>query len=233
MLLPGTGRGTSRRLVEGAPRMTLLYDSHQHSVEITEHLRSRNSHRHEPCLLDVAVAFLVPLGLIAAIMRFAVDLNCQTRRHASKVQGERTLRTLLPEAITAWPLLERPPEKLLRRAHLLPQSARELHRLDRCLEDARAPSTTPLRAAVPLPVPGRNITAGPLKLLPGTGRGNSRSLVEGAHARRRVRPPHILNNPNCACSGMGALRQALNARPSTSRVWAGSIIPSSHSRAVA
>ena len=44
---------------------------------------------------------------------------------------------------------------------------------------------------------------------------------------------YILNTPNDARSGIGAFRHAANASPSTSRVWAGSMMPSSHSRAVA
>ncbi len=67
-----------------------------------------------------------------------------------------------------------------------------------------APSTA-LRA-VPLPVPGR---------------------IEYRHL------PHIRNTPNAARSGTGAFSVAANASPSTSRVWAGSMMPSSHSRAVA
>jgi len=43
---------------------------------------------------------------------------------------------------------------------------------------------------------------------------------------------HILNTPNCV-SGMGAFRLAEMARPRTSRVWIGSMTPSSHRRAVA
>jgi hypothetical protein len=43
---------------------------------------------------------------------------------------------------------------------------------------------------------------------------------------------HILNRPNLVGS-IGALAAADNPRPSTSRVSAGSITPSSHSRAVA
>ncbi len=46
-------------------------------------------------------------------------------------------------------------------------------------------------------------------------------------------PHHIRNTPNWGRSGIGALRQAAKARPSTSRVCAGSMMPSSHSRAVA
>ena len=39
--------------------------------------------------------------------------------------------------------------------------------------------------------------------------------------------------PKRGFSGIGALSAAAKARPSTSRVWAGSMMPSSHSRAVA
>ena len=75
---------------------------------------------------------------------------------------------------------------------------------DRFRRGAENPSTT-LRV-VPLPVPGRY---------------------------RRLVLHHIRNTPNCARSGVGASRVTASARPSTSRVWAGSITPSSHRRAVA
>lgn len=45
--------------------------------------------------------------------------------------------------------------------------------------------------------------------------------------------PHILNRPKRGPFGIGAFRQAEKARPSTSRVWRGSMMPSSHRRAVA
>src|SRR5690606_4384728 len=44
---------------------------------------------------------------------------------------------------------------------------------------------------------------------------------------------HIRNTPKRACLGKGAFSVAAKASPSTSRVCAGSITPSSHSRAVA
>ena len=44
---------------------------------------------------------------------------------------------------------------------------------------------------------------------------------------------HMRNTPKRGASSTGALSVAARARPSTSRVWAGSITPSSHSRAVA
>lgn len=66
-----------------------------------------------------------------------------------------------------------------------------------------------------------------------------RSAAWTHRAFRRSRPEgplepevHILKMPK-RVSGTGALRQAENARPSTSRVSSGAITPSSHSRAVA
>ena len=44
---------------------------------------------------------------------------------------------------------------------------------------------------------------------------------------------HIRKMPNRAWSGIGAFSVAAKARPSTSRVWTGSMMPSSQSRAVA
>src|ERR1700722_15359464 len=44
---------------------------------------------------------------------------------------------------------------------------------------------------------------------------------------------YIRNRPKCGLGGMGALSAAEMARPSTSRVCAGSMMPSSQSRAVA
>ncbi len=49
---------------------------------------------------------------------------------------------------------------------------------------------------------------------------------------RRPRRRHMRKTPKRG-SGMGAFRLAESDRPSTSRVWAGSMTPSSHSRAVA
>ena len=45
--------------------------------------------------------------------------------------------------------------------------------------------------------------------------------------------PHIRNTPKRGASSTGAFNAAANANPSTSLVCAGSMMPSSHSRAVA
>ncbi|MNE50825.1 hypothetical protein D3C80_1454200 [compost metagenome] len=59
------------------------------------------------------------------------------------------------------------------------------------------------------------------------------SAIGDQQAFNHRHPPHILNRPNCARSGIGAFSTAEKASPSTSRVWAGSITPSSQSLAVA
>ncbi len=51
-------------------------------------------------------------------------------------------------------------------------------------------------------------------------------------ARGEGRNHHIRNTPKVV-SGIGAFSDAEIASPSTSRVWAGSMTPSSHRRAVA
>ena len=75
----------------------------------------------------------------------------------------------------------------------------------------------------------------------GTYDSSSRFLVRRPRERRRRQkdqkygqePPHIRNTPNAGRSGIGASKLTAKANPSTSRVCAGSITPSSHSRAVA
>ena len=73
----------------------------------------------------------------------------------------------------------------------------------------------------------------------GDRRGQSRGWRQGlCRSRQKYRSEdshrhHILKTPNCGRSGIGAFRQAANASPRTSRVCAGSMIPSSQSREVA
>ena len=67
-------------------------------------------------------------------------------------------------------------------------------------------------------------------------RDEARDLVAQQFVLRRdvdVVVHHMRNTPNFGLSGIGAFRLALSASASTRRVSAGSITPSSHSRAVA
>jgi hypothetical protein len=79
----------------------------------------------------------------------------------------------------------------------------------------------------------------------GAGAGNITGAAEvqpvstTAHTERPARqgmgpePAYILNTPNRGASGIGAFRLAERPSASTRRVSAGSITPSSHSRALA
>jgi hypothetical protein len=166
-----------RSTVEGAPTVTLAHDSADYTLQIAENLLRGNPHRAESKFLQEAIPACVALRTIASTVRLSVDLNSQPRLQAGEVEREWALRALFAKLVPSRPLLERPPQKSLCGAQILSQLTCELHRLDRRLEDAWAPSTS-LRL-VPLPVPGRNRDAPPPKLLPGTGRGTMRSMVEG------------------------------------------------------
>jgi len=97
------------------------------------------------------------------------------------------------------------PQKHLGQRHRLAQMASANDSLHRPGERPTSPST--MLRMVPLPVPGRIW------------------VFRSGH--------HIRNTPNAGRSGIGALSVAAKASPRTSRVWAGSMMPSSHSRAVA
>ncbi len=140
-------------------------------------------------------------------MRFAVHLDREPGFEATEVELIPSLRCLTAKLETAGASAKLLPEQNLGQAHPTAQYASLLNMLDRRTKDfglARAPSTA-LRA-VPLPVPGRNVV---------------------------TRARHIRNTPKRGASGIGALSVAAKARPSTSLVCAGSMMPSSHSLAVA
>ena len=59
-----------------------------------------------------------------------------------------------------------------------------------------------------------------------------RTGAAGPSAGRPERSPHILNTPN-SVGAIGAFNVAASDSPSTRRVSAGSMTPSSHSRALA
>ena len=156
MLLPGTGRGTATRsgVVEGGPRAALLDDSRNDTFQIAEHLCGRNSHRREAVLRQIPVPPLIPLRPISAVVRLSVNLDCDACLKTGKIQGKRPLRALLSKLEPTRPILQRPPQQPFRGAHVLAKPTRAFHRLDRRLEDTRAPST--MLRMVPLPVPGRS-----------------------------------------------------------------------------
>src|SRR4029079_3075636 len=63
--------------------------------------------------------------------------------------------------------------------------------------------------------------------------GRRQSLSGSQSEKFQPHAHYILKTPTCGRSGIGAFSVAAKASPKTSRVWAGSMIPSSHNRAVA
>ncbi len=88
----------------------------------------------------------------------------------------------------------------------------------------------PLRRFAPPPRSGEECQPNARPLIPPR---NGEVAAHSADGGVETRHHHIRNTPNLARSSIGALRHAANASPSTSRVCAGSMMPSSHSRAVA
>lgn len=127
----------------------------------------------------------IALGPIGEIVGISIHFDRNPRLEARKIQRIRSLRALLAELESSGSLLQRPPEDTLWRAHLLSQLARQRDglagRTDGAVSGSQAlflpgtgmgtrrslvegsgprrplgPTTTRLRRAVPLPVPGRN-----------------------------------------------------------------------------
>jgi hypothetical protein len=143
-----------RSMVEGAPLLASVNNSKDYPFKVVENLCRRDAHSKETQFAKMSVPSRIARRAIAPVVRFAVDLYRQPRRQAGEVERKPSLRALLPETKAPRPLPQRPPEEPSGRAQLLPEPACELYRLDRRLQNTRAPSTS-LRL-VPLPGPGRS-----------------------------------------------------------------------------
>ena len=183
----------------------------QYTLQIAKDIASRNANDLKPVAPKRCIASSIAPRLVAPAMGLPVNLDDKPMTQAGEIGRHSICGKLAPEFQAIRSLPKRLPKQDLWQTHLSAQAPGALYLLDRGaknlgVEAKWAPSTT-LRA-VPLPVPGR---------------------IFGLAALHH----HILNTPNCGRSGIGVLRQAANARPSTSRVCTGSMMPSSHSRAVA
>jgi len=164
-----------RSMVEGPKRLTLSDDTRQHSFHIRKHLARRNPHRLEAQLEQPPIALFVAFRPVAAIVRFAVHFDTKPCLHAGKVENEPFLRTLLAKPEPAGPPAKLLPEQHFRKAHLLAQLSRKLHRLSG-------------RPHGPM--------FHPSQILPGTGRGTMRSMVEGPSLGHRPVDPSV-SAPRC------------------------------------
>ena len=92
-------------------------------------------------------------------MSFAIDFDRQTRFEAREIEAIPKLRVLAAEAEAGGFPAKLLPEEDFREGHILAVGARLSHVFDGGAQYFGlmwAPSTTTLRVAVPLPVPGRN-----------------------------------------------------------------------------
>ncbi len=105
-ILPGTGRGTSRRLVEGGGHQR--GDRGGHRTDVSNHTGGGNADDAVALLLQEPQSRIVPFRTIGALMRFAVDLDDQPGLSAEKIGDigpNRMLATELGTGLSATQLL--------------------------------------------------------------------------------------------------------------------------------
>jgi hypothetical protein len=98
LILPGTGWGTSRRLVEGARGKR--QDRSGSDFRVSQNLSSRDSHEAIPVLVQKSVTRLILRDSIRLRMAFAVDLDHKPCRRAVEVYDIRSDRMLSAKSDT-------------------------------------------------------------------------------------------------------------------------------------
>jgi hypothetical protein len=111
-------------------------------VHVLQNLIGRKPHCPKTSRSQDPIALVVPARLITAIMRFAVDLDSQTRRQAGKIQRVRRLGKLPAKFEATRVLAQFSPQEDFRKTHGFAQVTGALHLLDWLIEDRWAPSTT-------------------------------------------------------------------------------------------
>jgi hypothetical protein len=149
-ILPGTGRGTSRRLVEG---LALRQNAGKRPLHIVQDVARGQTQRTIALRNQPFVPRLVAERDAAAVVRFSVDFNRKACGKADEVENERSGGMLATPFMPRRSRPELPPEQHFRQRHLPPQLARGADRCTGTPKHRASPSTV-LRT-VPLPVPGR------------------------------------------------------------------------------
>lgn len=101
-ILPGTGRGTSRRLVEGAHISTSNNNRAKNAVQVFQHVPGRYSHNAESLAFEQRIASRIAPRPVAEIMPLPIDFDDYTPLETSKVRGDRAERKLPPEFQAVW-----------------------------------------------------------------------------------------------------------------------------------
>ena len=152
--LPGTGRGTVRRTVEGTARHGAVNYVFDHSSFIPKHISGRDPQHRDILAGQPIIPFDVSLRPITETVALPIDLDREPRLSAEEIEHIRTSGMLTPEPEPTRPRAQQTPQQAFRQTERPTQSSRVFDGLSRSGEHCAFPSTT-LRA-VPLPVPGRN-----------------------------------------------------------------------------
>ncbi len=178
--LPGTGRGTVRRAVEGSARLTGADDPLDHLVHVPKHVRRRNTRHHDAPASEPSLSNRVSLGPIPHIMRNAIDFDRQARLGTEEVEHIGARGMLSPKLPARRTLSQRSPQQDFGKAQRPTQLAGALDRAFGPRQNRRFPST--MLRMVPLPVPGRIYQHERQKSSPARGGGPSAGRWRGISA---------------------------------------------------
>ena len=142
-------------VVEGAHLRAGRDDEANHGVHVAKDVAGGNSYNTKTLPSEQRISSSIAPRLVAERVPLPIDFDDQAPLQAGEIDRHFANGELLPEFELTGSLTELLPQQHLRQAQLPAQLACALNLLDRCLKDAWAPSTTRLRRAVPLPVPGR------------------------------------------------------------------------------
>ena len=175
-----------------------------YGVQILQHKGCRNAQDGNATRMQKGIAARIAVRAFTPIMGQAVNLDCRPPLQTDEIKDHFAQWVLAAELKATRSFAQFAPDQHFGQ---VAGAAFAFGDPECAVRGIQHPSTTRLCRAVPLPVPGRFF--------------------------KRLIRHHILNTPKAGRSGIGASSVAAKASPSTSRVWAGSITPSSHSRAVA
>ncbi len=173
--LPGTGRGTTRRVVEGQA-LHVLDDRRNDSFRASQNLGSGNPEDGYTARRQPPIPRLIALRTITAAVRFAVDFHREPQGSAIEVEHIGSGGMLSSKLMSARTFSKFAPQQTFRQAQFATKFSRVAYGRSWSVQHRACPSTMlrprllrnrlralacPLgmpRRYVPLPVPGRNFS---------------------------------------------------------------------------
>ncbi len=138
--------------MEGLPRVTCCDDGRDNIIQMRQNIARRTAKNLKTKRCQMGIPSCVAFRPVPAIMRLAVNLNGQSPFETDEIQDKLTQGMLPAEFVLAGTFTEFPPDEHFRQVS---GSALSLCNFERGVARREDPSTTGLRPAVPLPVPGR------------------------------------------------------------------------------